>query len=286
MKKQLIWVFGRRKSVHYWWSYILFVPECKELIVIWCIIYAFFCDDISCHIFNYNIHHWKTWITGSVVTGDFMTQLPNPLDLLKSKIQHPQNTHKQIKFVRILFFKPIKSNLQHFSRKIANFQGRLKNQTLFKTAIKFKHFSRSVGTMHYYTGGVSHLLLSGVCTGPCKGGYCRLRVGVNSIPEFNWNCSSIPIPIPELELELKLVELKMELELKTLELELNFLQLLSQQLLVNQSFPNFSFNRGAHNLSCDWLFMQQVFLGNCPPLGCGHKRHKGRVPCSSSRQKS
>ena len=54
------------------------------------------------------------------------------------------------------------------------------------------------------------------------------------------------------------MELKMELELKTLELELefNFLQLLSQQLLVNQSFPNFSFNRGAHNLSCDWLFMQ------------------------------
>ena len=72
---------------------------------------------------------------------------------------------------------------------------------------------------------------------------------------WNWNCSSIPIPIPELELELKLVELKMELELKTLELELelelNFLELLLQQLLVNQPFPNFSFNRGGHNLSCD-----------------------------------
>ena len=37
--------------------------------------------------------------------------------------------------------------------------------------------------------------------------------------------------------------------------ELNFLQLLPQQLLVNQPFPNFSFNRGGHNLSCDWLFM-------------------------------
>ena len=31
MKKQLIWVFEWRKSVHYWWTYILFSPECKEL---------------------------------------------------------------------------------------------------------------------------------------------------------------------------------------------------------------------------------------------------------------
>ena len=31
MKKQLIWVFEWRKSVHYWWSCILFSPECKEL---------------------------------------------------------------------------------------------------------------------------------------------------------------------------------------------------------------------------------------------------------------
>ena len=30
MKKQLIWVFEWRKSVYYWWSYILFSPECKE----------------------------------------------------------------------------------------------------------------------------------------------------------------------------------------------------------------------------------------------------------------
>ena len=62
--------------------------------------------------------------------------------------------------------------------------------------------------------------------------------------------------------------------------ELNFLQLLLQQLPVNQPFPNFSFNRG-HNLSCDWLFMQQVFLGHpLPPLWCGHKRYMGMVPCS------
>ena len=31
MKKQSIWVFEWRKSVHYWWSYISFSPECKEL---------------------------------------------------------------------------------------------------------------------------------------------------------------------------------------------------------------------------------------------------------------
>ena len=31
MKKQSIWVFEWRKSAHYWWSYISFSPECKEL---------------------------------------------------------------------------------------------------------------------------------------------------------------------------------------------------------------------------------------------------------------
>ena len=90
---------------------------------------------------------------------------------------------------------------------------------------------------------------------------CAQVAGLGSIQFRNWNCSSIPIPILEFELELKLVELKMELELKTQELELktgivNFLQLLPEHLLVNQQFPNFSFNRG-HNLPCDWLLMQQ-----------------------------
>ena len=61
--------------------------------------------------------------------------------------------------------------------------------------------------------------------------------------------------------------------------ELNFFQLLPQQLLVNKPFPYFSFNRRGHNLPCDWLLMQQVFLGHCP-LWCGHKRYTVRVPCS------
>ena len=47
-----------------------------------------------------------------------------------------------------------------------------------------------------------------------------------------------------------------------------------QHLLVNQPFPNFSFNRGGHDLSCDWLFMQQGCLSSWDnaPLWCGHKR--------------
>ena len=55
--------------------------------------------------------------------------------------------------------------------------------------------------------------------------------------------------------------------------ELNLLQLLRQQLLVHQPFPNFSFNRGGHNLSRDWLFMQQVFLGYCPPVVLSQKTY-------------
>ena len=62
--------------------------------------------------------------------------------------------------------------------------------------------------------------------------------------------------------------------------ELNFLQWLPQHLLVNQPFPNFSLNRGGHDLSCDWLLMQQVCSWDIAPLWCGHKRHMGRVPRS------
>ena len=41
-------------------------------------------------------------------------------------------------------------------------------------------------------------------------------------------------------------------------------------LLVNQPFPNFIFKRGGHNLSCDWLLMQQVcFLSSWDIAPCG-----------------
>ena len=58
--------------------------------------------------------------------------------------------------------------------------------------------------------------------------------------------------------------------------ELIFLQLLPQHLLVNQPFPNFSFNRGGHNLSCNWLLMQQVCLlssWDIAPCGVVTKDH-------------
>ena len=69
----------------------------------------------------------------------------------------------------------------------------------------------------------------------------------------------------------------------TMKMKMKYLKKISHwlHLLVNQQFPNFSFNRG-HNLPCDWLLMQQCcfkFLEHWP-LQCGHKRHTGRVPCS------
>ena len=119
---------------------------------------------------------------------------------------------------------------------------------------------------------------------------CGQVAGLGSIQFWNWNCSSIPIPIRELELELKLVELKMELELKILELEtgIEFLQLVPQDLLVNQQFPKFSFNR-SHNLPCDWLLMQQgcfKFLKNCPPVVWSLKTHGEGTLFPLSRQQS
>ena len=54
--------------------------------------------------------------------------------------------------------------------------------------------------------------------------------------------------------------------------ELNFLQLLLQQLLVNQPFPNFSFNRG-HNLSCDCSCNRCSWDIHCPPVVWSQKIH-------------
>ena len=64
---------------------------------------------------------------------------------------------------------------------------------------------------------------------------------------------------------------------------IGILRLLPQHLLVDQPLPNFSFNRGGHNLSCDWLVMQQVFFKfwdfNIALLF--HQRHMGSVPFNS-----
>ena len=51
------------------------------------------------------------------------------------------------------------------------------------------------------------------------------------------------------------------MELKT---GIEFLQLLPQQLIVNQQFPNVSFNRGGHNLSCDNKYqLNSMHQQNC-----------------------
>ena len=75
-----------------------------------------------------------------------MTKSSNLFNLLKSNVQKCiRKQHKQIRVLGPLSFKPIKKVIfKHFSGNIVTFQGRLKNQALFKTAVKFKHFSRSV----------------------------------------------------------------------------------------------------------------------------------------------
>ena len=70
--------------------------------------------------------------------------------------------------------------------------------------------------------------------------------------------------------------------------ELIFLQLLPQHLLVNQPFPNFSFNRGGHNLSCNWLLMQQACLlssWDIAPCGVVTKDHGEGTLFPLSRQR-
>ena len=73
----------------------------------------------------------------------------------------------------------------------------------------------------------------------------------------------------QFQFELKLVELKMELELNEypgIEIEnwncfvfFSFF-FATVTAALNQPSPNFSFDRGGHNLSCDWLLMQQECL--------------------------
>ena len=71
--------------------------------------------------------------------------------------------------------------------------------------------------------------------------------------------------------------------------EFNVLQLLPQYLLVNQQFPNFSFNRG-HNLPCDWLLMQQglnsLNIAPPPPVVWSQKTHGEGTLFALSRQQS
>ena len=65
MKKQSIWVFQWRKSVHYWWSYILFSPECKELTsMLDPLLYRWGVPPVVIRCMHWTMQMWvlQTWI--------------------------------------------------------------------------------------------------------------------------------------------------------------------------------------------------------------------------------
>ena len=65
MKNQLIWVFEWRKSVHYWWSYILFSPECKELTsMLDTLLYRWGVPPVVIRCVHWTMQMWvlQTWI--------------------------------------------------------------------------------------------------------------------------------------------------------------------------------------------------------------------------------
>ena len=76
MKKQSIWVFQWRKSVHYWWSYILFSPECKELTsMLDPLLYRWGVPPVVIRCVHWTMQMWvlQTWIKALglyIVMGD------------------------------------------------------------------------------------------------------------------------------------------------------------------------------------------------------------------------
>ena len=65
MKKQSIWVFQWRKSVHYWWRYILFSPECKELTsMLDPLLYRWGVPPVVIRCLHWTMQMWvlQTWI--------------------------------------------------------------------------------------------------------------------------------------------------------------------------------------------------------------------------------
>ena len=65
VEKQLNWVFEWRKSVHYWWSYILFSPECKELTsMLDPLLYRWGVPPVVIRCVHWTIQMWvlQTWI--------------------------------------------------------------------------------------------------------------------------------------------------------------------------------------------------------------------------------
>ena len=113
-------------------------------IVIWCIVNALFCVEITCHTPNYNIHHVEN--TDHRVSSDGfddeIIESPQFIKIICENASTHTFTHNQIKFLVPLFFKLIDSNFQalfkencQFSRQIENsstFQDRSQTQALFK----------------------------------------------------------------------------------------------------------------------------------------------------------
>ena len=65
-KKQLIWVFELRESVHYWWSYISFSPECKELTsMLDLLLYRWGVPPVFIRCVHWTMQMWvlQTWVT-------------------------------------------------------------------------------------------------------------------------------------------------------------------------------------------------------------------------------
>ena len=116
------------------------------------------------------------------------------------------------------------------------------------------------------------------------------RVGVNSIPELELQLNSNSNSGIGIRIEIGGIENGIGIEDSGIGIEnrnwIFFLQLLPPHLLVNQQFPNFSFNRG-HNLPCDWLLMQQgLILGILPPVAWSQKTHGEGTLFPLSRQQS
>ena len=85
MKKQSIWVFEWRKSVHYWWIYILFSPECKELnSMLDPLLYRWGVPPVVIRCVHWTMQMWvlQTWIKALglaivMCTGVFFFSLSN-----------------------------------------------------------------------------------------------------------------------------------------------------------------------------------------------------------------
>ena len=90
MKKQSIWVFQWRKSVHYWWSYILFSPECKELTsMLDPLLYRWGVPPVVIRCVHWTMQMWvlQTWIKA---LGLYIVMFCPRLNVLKMFYRCPE----------------------------------------------------------------------------------------------------------------------------------------------------------------------------------------------------